>query len=56
MATVKKGLVTHATEWWVHLRDNKRAFWHGERRAVRDALKKELRSSENHYRNCDCNK
>lgn len=36
MATKKKGILTRAKEWWKHLRKyNKRAFWKGERRAVR---------------------
>ena len=40
MATVKKGILTRAGEWWVHLRPyNKRDFWKGERRAAaRDAM------------------
>lgn len=35
MATVKKGLLTPAGEWWKHLRATKRAFWKGERQAAR---------------------
>lgn len=40
MATVKKGILTRAGEWWVHLRPyGKREFWHRERRAAaRDAI------------------
>ena len=39
MATVKKGILTRAGEWWVHMRPyGKRDFWHRERRAAeRDA-------------------
>jgi hypothetical protein len=39
MATVKKGTLTRAGEWWVHLRPcGKRDFWHRERKAAeRDA-------------------
>lgn len=39
MATVKKGILTRAGEWWVHLRPyGKREFWKGERQAAsRDA-------------------
>lgn len=39
MATVKKGILTRAGEWWVHLRPyGKRDFWGRERRAAaRDA-------------------
>lgn len=35
MATVKKGILTRAGEWWVHLRPyGKRDFWKGERKAA----------------------
>ncbi len=39
MATVKKGILTRAGEWWTHLRPfGKRDFWHRERKAaIRDA-------------------
>jgi hypothetical protein len=33
MATVKKGTLTAAGEWWKHLRWTKRVFWKGERKA-----------------------
>jgi hypothetical protein len=33
MATVKKGMLTHAGEWWKHLRWTKRGFWKKERQA-----------------------
>jgi len=33
MASVKKGILTPAGEWWKHLRWTKRAFWKGERQA-----------------------
>jgi hypothetical protein len=35
MATVKKGMLTAAGEWWKHLRGTKRAFWKGERKAAK---------------------
>ncbi len=35
MATVKKGMLTRAGEWWKHLRRTKRAFWKGERQAAK---------------------
>lgn len=36
MATVKKGTLTRAGEWWVHLRPyGKRDFWKGERKAAK---------------------
>jgi hypothetical protein len=41
MATVKKGVLTHAREWWKHLRWTKRTFWKGERQAARREGRKE---------------
>ena len=42
MATVKKGVLTRAGEWWKHLRPyNKRRFWKGERKAAQAAARKE---------------
>lgn len=36
MATVKKGILTRAGEWWKHLRPyGKRQFWKRERKAAR---------------------
>jgi hypothetical protein len=35
MATVKKGVLTPAGEWWKHLKWMKRAFWKGERQAAK---------------------
>lgn len=36
MATVKKGILTRAHEWWKHLRPyNKRRFWKRERKTAR---------------------
>lgn len=36
MATVKKGTLTAAKQWWVHLRKEwRRDFWHRERRAAK---------------------
>lgn len=40
MATVKKGLLTASPEWWKHLRETKRLFWKGERRAVKKSIRK----------------
>ena len=45
MATVKKGLLTPAGEWWKHLRWTKRAFWKGERQAASREAKKEAAST-----------
>lgn len=38
MATVKKGILTRAPQWWKHLRDWKRVFWKRERKAVRQDI------------------
>ena len=38
MATIKKDMLTPPNEWWKHLRWAKRAFWKGERRAVKTFL------------------
>lgn len=35
MATVKKGILTRAPQWWRHLRDWKRIFWKRERGTAR---------------------
>lgn len=36
MATMKKGILTRAGEWWKHLRPyGKRQFWKKERRAAK---------------------
>lgn len=35
MATVKNGMLTAAPEWWKHLREEKRTFWKGERKAAK---------------------
>ena len=35
MANVKRGNLTRPPQWWRHLRDWKRTFWKGERKAVR---------------------
>ncbi|HZK99407.1 MAG TPA: hypothetical protein VFC47_05875 [Caulobacteraceae bacterium] len=41
MASVKKGILTPAGEWWKHLRWTKRTFWKGERQAANRDAKKE---------------
>lgn len=41
MATVKKGILTPAGEWWKHLRWTKRSFWKGERQAAKATVGKE---------------
>jgi hypothetical protein len=35
MATVKRGLLVGAPQWWKHLRDWKRLFWERQRTAER---------------------
>jgi hypothetical protein len=41
MATIKKGILTSAGQWWKHLRWTKRQFWKGERKAAaRDAAER----------------
>lgn len=41
MANVKKGNLTPAPQWWKHLKEYKRVFWKGERKAQREATKNE---------------
>jgi hypothetical protein len=42
MATVKKGMLTRAQEWWKHLRGTKREFWKGERKAAKRLVREEV--------------
>lgn len=42
MATIKKGILSPAPQWWKHLRDWKRVFWKKERKAATRQIKKEL--------------
>lgn len=41
MATVKKGTLTPAPQWWRHLRDWKRVFWKKERKRAQRAARRE---------------
>jgi len=41
MATVKKGILVAAPQWWRHLRKWKRVFWKKQRKAEREAIKSE---------------
>ena len=41
MANVKKGNLTTAPQWWIHLREFKRVFWKAERKAQQAAAKDE---------------
>lgn len=45
MATVKKGMLTSAREWWKHLRWTKREFWKGERKAGKADAQREARNA-----------
>ena len=42
MATVKRGVLTSAGEWWKHLRWKKREFWKAERQAEKDEAAEQL--------------
>jgi len=48
MATVKKGYLTNAREWWRHLRRTKRAFWKGERQAGKREAEAQVRDDKAH--------
>jgi len=41
MANIKKGNLTSAPQWWKHLKEYKRVFWKGERKAQRETIKHE---------------
>ena len=43
LATIKKGILVSAGEWWKHLRWTKRSFWKRHRKAERRETRKELR-------------
>ena len=43
LATVKKGILVRAGEWWKHLRMTKRSFWKRHRRAEQDSVREDLR-------------
>jgi hypothetical protein len=45
MATVKKGVLIPAGEWWKHLRWTKPAFWRRHRQAERRAAREEARAA-----------
>jgi len=46
MATVKKGTLTRAPQWWDHQRRKwKRVFWKRERKAVRREVLQDVRRS-----------
>jgi len=43
MATIKKGVLVRAGEWWRHLRWTKRPFWKRHRKAEKRLAREELR-------------
>ena len=44
MATVKKGILTKAGQWWKHLKPfGKRDFWKRERKAARRMVAREVK-------------
>ncbi len=40
MANVKKGLLVPPPQWWKHLKEYKRFFWHRQRQAEKQDIKK----------------
>lgn len=42
MATVKRGILTRAPEWWKHLRWEKRHAWKRERQAARAEAERDM--------------
>jgi len=45
MATAKNGILTRAPQAWTHLKAFKRAFWKGERPAVKAVIREKDRDS-----------
>lgn len=43
MATMKKGILVRAGEWWKHLRWTKRLFWKRHRKAEKKLAREETR-------------
>lgn len=42
MATVKQGMLVKSRQWWKHLKDYKRRFWHDQRRAEKKDTKQRV--------------
>lgn len=42
MANVKQGHLNGAPQWWKHLRDWKKVFWHAERQSAKTLTIEEL--------------
>ena len=49
MATVKKGILVRAGEWWRHLRKTKRQFWKRHRKAERRLAREETQREEQRW-------
>lgn len=47
MATVKKGMLVPAPQWWKHLKDYKKHFWGRQRNAEKSDIRKQLKQMEN---------
>jgi len=46
MANVKQGNITKSPQWWKHLKDWKRIFWHKERKAQNREIKKNVNRTD----------
>jgi len=44
MATMKKGILICAPQWWKHLRDWKRVFWRKHRKVEKQFTRQETRT------------
>ncbi|MEX0598433.1 MAG: hypothetical protein WD512_18265 [Candidatus Paceibacterota bacterium] len=43
MANVKKGQLVAPPQWWKHLKEWKKVFWHKNRRAEKKQIKRRLK-------------
>jgi len=46
MASIKKGTLTPPQQWWKHLKDYKKFFWHRERRAWKKQIQNDKAESD----------
>jgi hypothetical protein len=42
MATIKKGTLAKSKQWWKHMKEYKKVFWHSERQLVKKDIKKRV--------------
>jgi hypothetical protein len=42
MATIKKGTLAKPRQWWKHMKDYKKVFWHEERQKIKRDIKKQI--------------